>query len=81
MSSSILTEIISYLTGTITGIGQAIGGALSTLASSIFIDSSGTNPVLSTFGAILFTMAGISLSFGLVRWVLNFITSLGNRNR
>ena len=81
MSSAILTEIISYLTGTLTGIGQAIGGALSTLANSIFIETSGSSSSLSTFGAILFTMCGISLSFGLVRWVLNFITSLGNRNR
>ena len=81
MSSSILTEIISFLTGTITGIGQAIGSALSTLAQSIFIETVEGTSHLSTFGAILFTMCGISLSFGLVRWVLNFITSLGNRNR
>lgn len=79
--TAILTAIIEILTGGLTSIGSAIGSALSTLANSVFIDSSGTTPTLSTFGSLVVVFAGISLGLALCRWVINFITSLGQRNR
>lgn len=79
--TAILTAIIEILTGGLTEIGGAVGRALSSLANSVFIDSSGTTPTLSTFGSLVVVFAGISLGLALVRWVINFITSLGQRNR
>lgn len=79
--TAILTAIIEILTGGLTSIGQAIGTALSSLANSVFIDSTGSTPTLSTFGSLVVVFAGISLGLALVRWVINFITSLGQRNR
>lgn len=76
----ILTQIITIIVGGITGIGQGIGDGLSTLATSIFL-TAGENPTLSVFGTLVIVFAAISLGFSLTRWVLNFVTSLGNRNR
>lgn len=74
---NILTQIIEILVGGIAGVAEGIGGGLSTLASSIFL-AEGT---LSTFGTLVVVFAGIGLAIGLSRWVLNFVTSLGARNR
>lgn len=78
---AILTEIIEIMVGGLTGIGQGIGGALSTLATSIFLEGTGDSQTLSVFGTLVIVFAAISLAFGLTRWVLNFVTSLGERNR
>lgn len=77
--SAILTEIITLITGALTGIGTAIGSALSEMASAIFLNTAGTG--LSTFGGLIAIFAALSLGFTLTRWVLNFITSFGKRNR
>ena len=76
--TSLMTQIIEILVSGITGIATGIGQGLSTLASSIFLTTEG---VLSIFGALIVIFAGISLAIGLSRWVLNFVTSLGARNR
>lgn len=78
---AILTEIISLLTGGITGVAEGIGQGFSTLAENIFLVA-GTDggQTLSVFGALVVVFAGISLALGLIRWVLNFITSLGAKN-
>ena len=74
---AILETIISIMTGGITGIATGIGQGLSTLTQAIFMN----NGELSLFAGIVFVFAGISLAMSLCRWVVNFITSLGNRNR
>ncbi len=76
--STTMTEIIANLVGALTGISTGIGSSLSEMAESIFLGAEGA---LSTFGGLVTIFAGISLAFGLTRWVLNFITSLGERNR
>lgn len=77
--TAILQEIIKILIGGITGVAQGIGSGLTTLAQSIFL---GTEPgTLSVFGGLVVVFAGISLAIGLCRWVVNWITSLGSRNR
>lgn len=79
--SGILSEIIELLTGGITGVAEGIGTGFSTLAQNIFLNvaTDGTS-TLSVFGALVVIFAGVSLALGLIRWVLNFITSLGARN-
>lgn len=77
----ILTEIIGILVGGISGVADGLGQGLSTLASSIFLSGSGETQSLSVMGTLIVVFAGISLALGLARWVLNFVTSLGARNR
>lgn len=76
--TALLTEIIGLLVGGITEFGKGIGSGLSSLVSSIFIDATGDATKLSVFGGIIVIFAAISLAVGLSRWVVNFVTSLGN---
>lgn len=78
---NILTEIISILVGGITGVAEGVGNGLSTLAQSIFLSGDGETQTLSVMGTLIVVFAGISLAISLSRWVLNFVTSLGARNR
>lgn len=77
--TAILQQIISILIAGISGIAEGIGSGLTTLAQSIFLGAeAGT---LSVFGGLVVVFAGISLAIGLCRWVVDWISSLGARNR
>lgn len=78
---AILTEIISLMTGGITGVAEGVGTGFSEFATAIMLSGAEGSQSLSVFGAFIAIFAGISLALGLVRWVLNFLTSLGARNR
>ena len=81
----IMTAIIEILVGGISGVATGIGQGLSTLAQSVFLQTTGTGESattsLSVFGVLVVVFAGISLAIGLSRWVVNFVASLGARNR
>lgn len=81
----IMQAIIEILVGGISGVATGIGQGLSTLAQSVFLQTTGTGEsattTLSTFGVLIVVFAGISLAIGLSRWVVNFVASLGARNR
>lgn len=84
--SSILNEIISLIVGGITGVAEGIGGGLSVLAREVFCSYTVADGVytitgLSVFGSLIVIFAGIALAIGLSRWIVNFCTSLGSRNR
>lgn len=79
--TALLTQIIELLVGGITGVASGIGEGLSALAKSIFMTQTGETWSLSVFGSLIIIFAGISLAIGLSRWVVNFVTSLGARNR
>lgn len=80
----IMQAIIEILVGGISGVATGIGHGLSTLAQSIFLQTTGegaqASTSLSTFGVLIVVFAGISLAIGLSRWVVNFIASLGARD-
>lgn len=76
--TSILNEIISLLTGGLTGIATGIGEGLQNLVTSIFLEGTGETQTLSVFGGIVIVFAGVALAVGLSRWVVSFLTSLGN---
>ena len=78
--TALLTEIISLLMGGITGVASALGQGLSALAGGIFTVTTEGVTSLSVFGGLIIIFAAISLALGLGRWVVNFVTSLGNRN-
>lgn len=77
----IMQAVIQILVGGITEMAKGIGGGLSTLAQSIFLTTNDSKTELSTFGVLIVVFAGISLAVGLSRWVVNFVASLGARNR
>ena len=81
----IMQSIIEILVGGISGVATGIGQGLSTLAQSVFLQTTGEGAQavtsLSTFGVLVVVFAGISLAIGLSRWVVNFVASLGARNR
>ena len=83
--TSMVSSIVEILVSGISGIATGIGQGLSTLAKAIFLETTGTGAdavtTLSTFGTLVIVFAGISLAIGLSRWVLQFISSLGARNR
>lgn len=73
---AILQEIISIITGGISGIASGIGEGLQTLVTSVFLNEGGSG--LSIMGGLICVFAGIALAIGLCRWVVNWVTSLGN---
>lgn len=81
----IMQAIVEILVGGIRGVATGIGEGLSTLAQSIFLQTTGSGDshttTLSNFGVLIVVFAGISLAVGLCRWVVNFVSSLGARNR
>ena len=79
--TAVVTAIIEILVSGITGIAQGVGAGLSELAEAIFFTGTGAEQTLSVMGVLIVCFAGISLAIGLCRWVLNFLTSLGARNR
>ena len=54
-----------------------IGSGMSAFVSNIFLDTSGTTPVLSVTGGIIVVFAAIALSIGLGRLIANFLFGLG----
>ncbi len=78
---SILQSIIEILVGGIKGVATGVGEGVSALAQSIFLTTGDGGTTLSVFGTLVIVFAGIALALGLSRWVLNFVTSLGARNR
>lgn len=81
--TSVVTAIVEILVSGISGIATGVGNGLSTLAKSIFFETAaeGGTEGLSVLGVCIISFAAISLGLGLCRWVLNFFTSLGARNR
>ena len=83
--TALVTEIITILTSGISGIATGVGQGLSTLAKGIFFETVGeggsATTQLSVLGTCIVAFAAISLGLALCRWVLNFFTSLGQRNR
>ena len=77
--SEFLTQAIALLVGAIQGIGQGLGSGISSVVSSLIFSSDGT--AMSAFAQLAFLLGGLALGFTLCRWVLNFFTSMGNRNR
>lgn len=79
--TNLLSEIIEILVGGITNIASGIGSGLQSLVTDIFVTGSGTaeSPYkLSVYGGVIVVFAGIALAVGLSRFVVNWLSSLGN---
>ena len=78
--TAIITEIISILTSGLISMGQGIGSGIMAMVNALFFTTTEGTTSLSVFAILVVVFAAISLAFALTRWVLNFITSWGNRN-
>lgn len=81
---TILEDICEILVAGITNVASGIGTGLQSLVTAIFVSGTGTTDdpyALSIFGTVIVVFAGIALALGLSRWVVNFVASLGARNR
>lgn len=79
--TSLLSEIIEILVGGITNIASGIGGGLQALVTDIFVTGQGTTESpykLSVYGGVIVVFAGIALSVGLSRFIVSWLSSLGN---
>lgn len=80
--TAVLQEIISLLVAGISQMATGIGEGLSALANAIFLETVGegssATTQLSTFGGLIVVFGGIALAIGLSRFVVNWVTSLGN---
>lgn len=78
----ILSEIIQLLVSGFGEFATGIGAGLNDYVTAMFVSSGAEGAQsLTTFGALIVIFAAISLTIGLSRWVLNFLTSLGSRNK
>lgn len=78
---SVLTEIIGLLTQGISGIASGIGQGLQTLVTNIFLTGTGSSSdpyKLSVYGGVIIVFAGIALAVGLSRFIVRWVSSLGN---
>lgn len=79
--TAILQEIISLLVGGISGIASGIGSGLQELVKAIFLTGTGaeSDPYkLSVYGGLIIVFAGVALAVGLSRFIVNWVSSLGN---
>ena len=75
--TSILTEFIGLLVGGVTTLATGIGSGLQSAVTSIFLDTSGTTPVLSTFGGVVAIFGGIALAVGFTTLIFRWIQNIG----
>ena len=77
--TSVASEIIELLTGSISEFATSFGTGLGDLVKGIFLEV-GENGAysLSVFGGLCIVFAGIALTLGLSRFVLYWCTSFGN---
>lgn len=78
---AIITELVGILTAGLVSMGQGIGSGIMAMINALFFTTTEGTTTLSVFAILIAVFAAISLAFALTRWVLNFITSWGNRNR
>lgn len=78
--TTLLQEILSLLTGGLSTIATSMGAGIKDMVVSIFLTGADTW-TLNAFGTLVVIFAAVALSLSLFRWVLNFVTSWGQRNR
>lgn len=78
---TLVTKIINILYSGLSAAATNFGSGLNSIVSNLFVTGTGENQDLSVFGTLVVVFGGVALAIGLTRWVLNFISSLGQRNR
>ena len=70
----ILAEIIEILVSGFTTFATGLGSGLNAFAENIFVTvGEGGAMELTTMGILIVVFAGISITVGVSRWILNFV--------
>lgn len=77
----ILAEVIGILLGGLGDVATEMGTALSEFVRAIAFTGTGETETLSAFFVIVLVFWAITLALSLFRFILNVITSAGNRAR
>lgn len=75
---SILADIIEILVGGLVQFGTGLGSGVGSMVTALFLTGEAGQETLSTFGVLIVVFASVALTIGLSRWVMNWVTSLGN---
>ena len=75
--TNVLQEIINLLVSGISSMATGIGQGFQAFTGAIFLDTTGSSPVLSVTGGIIIAFASIALAIGLGRLVANWLFGLG----
>ena len=78
--TAIVAELVGIITSGLISMGQGIGSGIMAMVNALFFTTAEGTTSLSVFAVLVAVFAAISLAMALTRWVLNFITSWGNRN-
>ena len=66
-------NIIKTLTDSIKDMLGGLGSSLVSFYDTIFVQGTGDTKTLTTFAIVMLSMMGISMSFGIVKWIVRMV--------
>lgn len=72
--TALLTEIIGLLTSGITSFATGLGGGINAYMESLFVNTTGTNPALTTFGGVAIIFMAVTLVIGVTSKIFAMIS-------
>lgn len=78
--AGILTELLGYLVGGVTTLGEGIASGINATVTALFVSGAGESIALSIFGAMIGIFGGIALAVGLTTKIVSWLGSLGGRS-
>lgn len=76
---AILTELLGYLVGGVTTLGEGIANGINATVTALFVSGSGAEMGLTIFGGMIAIFGGIALAVGLTTKIVGWLGSLGGR--
>lgn len=77
----LVSSILEIITSGFVEVGTQMGAGIGAMVNGLIYDGTGETKVLSAFAVVALALIAVSLALSLFRWVLNFFTSMGQRNR
>lgn len=84
-ATQLVSEVINILTSAIVPFGTKLAQGVGSVVHELVFTTTGTGAeavtTLNPFISMVLIFASVALAVGLSRWIVNFIGSLGARNR
>lgn len=77
----LVSSILEIITSGFVEVGTQMGAGIGAMVNGLIYDTTGDTQTLSAFAVVALALIAVSLALSLFRWVLNFFTSMGQRNR
>lgn len=75
---AVLASFVQILVGGISAVATGVAGGIKDMAVALFLDTSGSTPVLSEVGGLIAIFAGVSLAIALTTKVWIWVSSIGS---